>query len=85
MRGWLLFPALLVVSICGFAQGLTAEMRADIDRRISFQRKWGQANSPGAELRAVETQRQSVGNGVFHAYGENRVEPRTAPDPKGPL
>ena len=69
MRGWLLFPALMVFSICGFAQGLTPEMRADIDRRISFQRKWGLANSPGAELRAVETHRQSLGKGVsFHAY-----------------
>src|SRR5215510_4281906 len=69
MRGWLLFPALLVFAICGFAQDLTPEMRADIDRRISFQRKWGQANSPGAELRAVETRRQSLGKGAsFHAY-----------------
>lgn len=46
------------------AQDITPEMRADINRRVEFQRNWGRMNSQGAELSGVEVFRQAVGKGV---------------------
>lgn len=47
--------ALVIAALSSSAQDLTPEIRAEIDRRINFQRNWDRViNSPGAELQAVD-------------------------------
>jgi hypothetical protein len=58
--------ALTIFSALALAQDLTPEIRADVDRRTGLQRSWdGRANSPGAELRAVEVMRAPAGKGIY--------------------
>src|SRR5215471_19457016 len=61
-----LILAIGVFFVGAFAQNLTPEMQADINKRINFQRNWGsRASSPGAELIGVQTARREVGRGVY--------------------
>jgi hypothetical protein len=58
--------AIIVFFTIAFAQNLTPEMQADVDQRVTFQRKWdGRLNSPDAELRGIVAVREEVGKGVY--------------------
>jgi hypothetical protein len=63
---------LLAISIfytLTFAQDLTPELRAEIDRRVNFHRAWDkQMNAPGPKLRGVEMRRQKSRDGIVVAY-----------------
>lgn len=61
-----LFIFALIVSCQLLAQDLTNEIRADVDRRVNFQRNWGpRMNSPGAKLEPSVVANAPKNNHVF--------------------
>jgi hypothetical protein len=63
---WLATLCLVCAGTLLFGQDVTADMRAELVRRMEAFRNWNsKANTPGAELRLVELQRQQVGKDVF--------------------
>ena len=67
----LCFLPLLILTLALFsiAQELAPEMLADVNRRISLQRDWGQKmSSPGAQLVVKETDRAKAGGLLVAKY-----------------